>query len=685
MARLKPVDNIEELQSSEDTKIIQYSPDPIDEYIVIVKDPKDWEEVHSYIIEENEIDGIPNRRIDCINNQEYSLRSAIYSMSLEESELLKTHSKIESVELNPEKYPQAPDLCIARWGKSVAFNKPALPAALDSETRTHTNGIRSNWSVLFANNASSEPFKGVGITSTTYHATDVEYSLSGKNVDAVIIDSGVGHIHPEFKNDDGTYRTKDLILDGPYKVDPTYFESNGYTYNKVIDGVSMGVGIDTTAAHAWWSNTSSRSPEFASLGTVTITSLYTMEHCSSKTTNSNSNQLIDGHGTACASQIGGKSFGLAFECNVWGIRISLGGVGGYLDASVALNACTIFHNAKKISQNADPDPTITNNSYGFTSSTGNTSGVQYTHQYRGQTLTYTGTGSDFSVPASGGACRNHKFFSFNSSGTASLTGYSGSGQYTPVQFGTTSDSAAENAIAAGVIVVSASGNQNQKMSDETDVDFDNWYSYSSNYINRVGGVQKGFSGSHTKTSGAIRVGALDCSVEPADAKQGSSPYSVRKVCYSNNGPMITVWAPGEMTMASGYTSSYEDYTREDDSNFYDTWFNGTSAATPNAVSLICLYLESNRKANQSDVIDWLYKYGTIEIPLSDPYGVNDPSYWSQNYSTTYDRASNVGDSYNVRGNGNLRGAPSRVIFNPYVNPIKPKVEGLSVSGLTITL
>ena len=33
--------------------------------------------------------------------------------------------------------------------------------------------------------------------------------------------------------------------------------------------------------------------------------------------------------------------------------------------------------------------------------------------------------------------------------------------------------------------------------------------------------------------------------------------------------MIDIWAPGEMTMSAGYSGNYEDYAREDDSNFYD--------------------------------------------------------------------------------------------------------------------
>ena len=46
----------------EDTPIKLYRPKDVDEYLVIVNLPEDWEEVHNYIINENDIDGIPNEK-----------------------------------------------------------------------------------------------------------------------------------------------------------------------------------------------------------------------------------------------------------------------------------------------------------------------------------------------------------------------------------------------------------------------------------------------------------------------------------------------------------------------------------------------------------------------------------------------------------------------------------------------
>ena len=676
---------MEIIGNEEVTPVIDYIPDAIDEYLVVVNLPEDWAEVHNYIINENEIDGIPNRRIDIVNEKPFSLRSSIYMMSTAEAEVLKTYPKVESVELNPDKYPQPQSLHTLRFRKNVAFNKPTLTAARDEESIEHTNDIRSNWSITFANNPSSEPYKGVGIATTTIHNTDVHYSLSGKNVDAVIIDTGCGVLHPEFKKDDGTYRAKDLILYGPYKVDPDYFTDNNYTYTKIVDGVNLGVGIASTAARSWWTDSSKRSAAFQSLGTISsIPDTYTVRHSHSKTNENDESgsarPITDAHGTACCAQVGGKSFGLAFESNIWSIRIALSGAGGVITSTTGIDVVTLFHEAKKISQSDDPDPTICSNSYGATSSTGNSLGVTYSTGYRGSTLNYTGTGSGTNVPSNAGAARNHKAFTYNASGTNSMIAYTGSGQY-PTAF-SSPNSAAEDAIAAGVILLTSAGNMNQKLSDSTDVDFDNWYSSSTTYICRVSGVQQGFSGEHLINKGTIRVGALDCCVEPADSKQGPTAYAIRKVCYSANGPMVDIFAPGEMTMSAGYASS-EDYARDDDSNFHDQWFNGTSAACPNVASLICLYLETNRKANQADVRKWLFRHGSVDGVMSDPYpGVNDTGYWSQEYNSTFDLASEINDSYNVRGNGNLRGAPNRVISNPYAGGAIPKLTGVNISGIS---
>jgi len=667
------MDNMEIIEDrfSTDTQIIEYTPDPIDEYVVIVNDVNDWEEIHNYIINENEIDGIPNRKIECANLQEFSLRTAIYLISQEEADILRTHEKIESVGLNPDKYPQHHSKMLQRFAGNIAFNKPLTPAQKGASSNTsisYTNGVRGNWSHLFLNNPGSSPFRGAGITTTTKVDSNLSYTLDGTGVDAVIIDEGVAYLHPEFLDGNGKTRVKDVILDGPYKVDPDYFNTRGLTYTKIVDGINVGVGINTSDAIAWWSTPSKRSAQFQSLGTVSIDSRYSLAHVSTKTSNSNGNQISGGHGTACASQIGGKSFGLAFNCNIWNIRIMLGGV-EYVDGSTALNLCAIFHNAKKISQNNNPDPTLINNSWGRFSSTANTSGTTYTIGYRGNTQTYTGNGVEYTPPSNCGSARNCRVYYIKNGATPQFWYYSAGGYLVDDYYNGLSNTGAENAIAAGCVVVASAGNDNQKLSDPTDLDYSNWYSGTTNYINRSQGVQKGGSGDITKNQGSIRVGALDCAVEPVGSTQGASAYSVRKVNYSNNGPMINVWAPAEMTMAAGY-ADYEDYPRADNSVFYDTYFAGTSSAGPNACSLIALYLQGNRSVTTDMTRSWLASSASKANILSDPYpSTSSPYYWTSNANSYLDIPTLTEDSYNIRGAGNLRGATNSVLTNPFTDYI----------------
>ena len=101
-----------------------------------------------------------------------------------------------------------------------------------------------------------------------------------------------------------------------------------------IDGVNIGTRAQEARARSWWSNTSVRSAAFQSLGTISVTGLYTRIHAHSK---NGTNAVTSSHGTSCASQIGGKWHGLAFECNLWNIRIALTDSGGLLNATSFLN------------------------------------------------------------------------------------------------------------------------------------------------------------------------------------------------------------------------------------------------------------------------------------------------------------------------------------------------------------
>ena len=69
-------------------------------YCVVCANASDWVEIHNYIINENEIDGIPNRKIECTNPKKTCDRIGSYEMSDAEAEQLRNHSKIIDVDID---------------------------------------------------------------------------------------------------------------------------------------------------------------------------------------------------------------------------------------------------------------------------------------------------------------------------------------------------------------------------------------------------------------------------------------------------------------------------------------------------------------------------------------------------------------------------------------------------------
>ena len=79
-------------------RVLVVYPDTPQAYTVYVKEASDWDEIHNYIINENEIDNIPNRKIDCTSEMKCSSNRGVYEMSPGEAEVLRNHPKISLVE-----------------------------------------------------------------------------------------------------------------------------------------------------------------------------------------------------------------------------------------------------------------------------------------------------------------------------------------------------------------------------------------------------------------------------------------------------------------------------------------------------------------------------------------------------------------------------------------------------------
>jgi len=619
-------------------------------YTLAVTSPEYWNTIHNALIVDSNEDGIPDRKIDCSDMKEHSPTRGTYWLTHEEATGISTHPQVKWIELSPSDYRDVypdPEPDTKKYNQNVkvyrdlGFNPPPTIATSAEENRT-------NWAtkrVGIATNGDSWP----NVTGQpAVINSDLSFSLTGKNVDLIIQDSGCLQYHPEFIGNDGKSRVRDVILDGPYYLDPTYFNNNGYTYTKP-DGRT---GITTTSAHAWWESSGSRSAAFQSLGTWAIPNNYTVANALG--IGGTSHTMTSSHGTACASLSGGKNFGLAFEANIWTISIFSP---ADISTDNSYDAIKILHQYKPINTaTGRKNPTVVNGSWGYFG--GFNSGTTVNYSFKGSTGSFTGYNS-------------------SSTGVQALAQGLQSGQYYNRQYATSSgsnsvDTAGDEMVEAGVIFVTSAGNSNQRLG------IGNSDPHLNDYLTSLNGgdSRSGFpsaSQSGTKPVGHVKwihparngydsvndiyssivVGAMDEFIR--------DDYKEQKASYSNNGPAIDVYAPADETLAAGMRAANGDqlgtetnYSRYN-SNFVDRYFNGTSAASPVVAGLVALFLESKPDATSAEVKDFIKGHGSQKLSTTewrdDTTDDTNPDYWRQLY--------------------NNRGAASRVLFDPTASDTRP--------------
>ena len=206
-----------------------------DRYTLAVTSPEDWNTIHNALIVDSNEDGIPDRKVTCTDSKEHSPTRGTYNLTEEEANEIAKHPKVKWIELSPSDYRNSypdPEPDTKRFRKNTKIYRD-LPSAF-SISATSAEENRTNWAVKrvgVTTNGKSWP----NVTGSAAVITDdVSYSLTGKNVDLVIQDSGVLQYHPEFIDDNGQSRVRDVILDGPYYIDPSYFTSNSHTYTCLL-------------------------------------------------------------------------------------------------------------------------------------------------------------------------------------------------------------------------------------------------------------------------------------------------------------------------------------------------------------------------------------------------------------------------------------------------------------------
>ena len=567
-------------------------------YVVTCKNSSDWNQIHDYIINENEIDGIPNRKIECTDDCKSCDRMATYEMSDEEAEQLKLHPKVAGVNVDPDYYQGTfkgyADQIVSttnRYGTNVTigrdFDSNFFPTSPDSSL------LRRTGASIYRHQQKDDPWDGS--PDSSHINVDPEYRGDGTDVDVIVCDESGWYGHVEFiktgvgepsnfvgenvlksgfasSATTGKCGVLDCVLDLPYYLDPDFFEANaGSRLTTRWDGTKVPV---ESVARDWWGNnsTSYRSAKYVSsgnggsatgdndFGTVTISSSYT--RANSNGTNTTQHAGGGYHATPCMAQAYGKTHGWAFNANKWHMSII------WSTGAVSITSCfkilKIFHQCKpNRSSDNTKNPTITSHSWGrnrnitngyyyFRTAGDGTGGVSYT----------SGTKPGF---------LNNLYY-----GT----------RYTSHSDPSYSESVLGKAIVdAGVIFVSAAGNDNQKMVLDGHADYNNYDDSGSSttlasaltgdtigrtsMTNRPGFPSDvGFDDSSgTDVYQSFNIGALD--------SETVSNTQERKANYSNMGNGIDCYAIGKDSLAGC------DDNSSGRKNRYDAYYNIESASTYN--------------------------------------------------------------------------------------------------------
>ena len=308
-------------------------------------------------------------------------------------------------------------------------------------------------------------------SETTVASANIKKYGTGKDVDIVCMDNGTWIGHIEFINNrpvgesptdyiggnvlpgNGICDVLDLVLDGPYYIDPDWFNAVGSRLTTRWDGTTVPT---ESAARNWWGSTSNRSAQFQSYGTVTVSSNYTRLNAHG---DFNTSPYSGTHGTQCASQIYGRTHGWAYNCNKWQID---GFSGRGLGLTKVWDVQKIFHLAKPINPKyGTKDPTLSSNSWGYRASP-SSSGWAY-HR--------TSAGIRYTTQAT-----EPRFMRY--------VGHAGDGGRMKSEFRDSSIvTSAKEMVDAGVITVIAAGNSTQKQTRWNHPDYDNyWHTSSSGHF-----------------------------------------------------------------------------------------------------------------------------------------------------------------------------------------------------------
>lgn len=428
-------------------------------------------------------------------------------------------------------------LSVSPVGLEIAAIKPLWTQAGTWHKGATNNSSYNNWGIYRVPRESNTPT--FGTDGTQFIQSTVNITSSGKNVDIIVVDGHIDPDHPEFAiNSNGTGGSRVVQLDW-------------YTLNSTVGS------IDDDSA-----------------GMLTSSYVYTPYSGSSALSSDNN------HGAHVAGVAAGNTNGWARDANIYNINPYSSNPNGTLSNLVIWDYIRAFHLTKEINpETGFKNPTICNCSYGSSIAFPNT-GTYTTGEIT--SINYRGTVSTTST-------------SFSDAELIARGIYTVSGVSDVPYFSASVSADIEDAIADGIIVVGAAGNESFLIDTPSGQDYNNSFSATYNSINYTWYANRGTVPSATPS--VICVGAV------------SALANESKATFSNCGPRVDLFAPGRYIMSSlNNNISYGGVSDNRDINYYLGKLSGTSMASPQVCGIVACILELYPRFTQAEVYTYLLNY-----------------------------------------------------------------------------
>lgn len=291
------------------------------------------------------------------------------------------------------------------------------------------------------------------------------------------------------------------------------------------------------------------------------------------------------HGCHVAGTVAGNTQGWARDANIYNINPYGTNPNGSAASVARFDYIRQWHNTKAVNPSTGRrNPTITNHSYGSVIPT---------------------TGYDASTGAINPINRIvYRGVDYNPGRDLNISELNARGVYgsnvnaieIPAWF-TAYNADVEDAIADGVIIVSAAGNGSWKIVKSGNQDYNNLFYY--DYFGFSQGPyalhrDDGAVGALGNDSGSIIVGSLNTTTDE------------RKSSFSECGDAVTIYAAGGNIQSSVHTPGVADSRN---TSYYQTLKNGTSMASPQVCGILALLAETKPGITQSEARQWLIDNG----------------------------------------------------------------------------